>query len=470
MATVGVPVGTGSEASEARRAADEIVARLERLPFSRMHLRMACILGTGTFFDAFDSIAIAVALTVVFTSLHIGFVNAGLLISAGYVGQLVGALLFGALGEMYGRRRTFLLALASFGLFSVVAAFAWSFESLLVIRVIEGFGLGAEIPLAVSLFNEWIRGRTRGRVFILFQNTFPLGLMLTPLIGAALFGLVGRDAGWRVLFAFGGIPLLMAIYGWFKLPESPRWLADKGRIAEADRLVSELESNYPPESLAKPEAHYRADIRPTRFGEPFSPAYLRRTILVSVQFFACYFANYGYTIWLPTLYVQLGHLPPERGLILTAFHNLATIIMNLFLANLFDTVGRKTLFSLGFLFAACGALLGWIMVQLGQTGWQTLFIVSLIMVLGVGVSNIGAYLYAPELYPTRMRAWATAWGSGMSRLSSIIAPVAVGAMLASQLGIGSVFLMFFAVLIVGLVVMVTMGIETKQRVLEEISA
>ncbi|HEX6511549.1 MAG TPA: MFS transporter, partial [Chloroflexota bacterium] len=220
--------------------------------------------------------------------MHIGFVNAGLLISAGYVGQLVGALLFGALGEMYGRRRTFLLALGVFGLFSMVAAFAWNFESLLAIRIIEGFGLGAEIPLAVSLFNEWIRGKTRGRVFIYFQNAFPFGLMLTPLIGAALFGVVGRDLGWRVLFGIGGIPLLMAIYGYFKLPESPRWLADKGRVQEADRLVCEMEAEYPAGSLPQPEVRYSADVQPTRFGEPFSPSYLRRTILVSVQFFACY--------------------------------------------------------------------------------------------------------------------------------------------------------------------------------------
>jgi MFS transporter, putative metabolite:H+ symporter len=461
---------TFTEATESRRGADEIVARLERLPFSRSHLRMAAILGTGTFFDAFDSIAIAVALTVIFTSLHIGFVNAGLLISASYVGQLVGALTFGALAERYGRRRTFLLALGSFGLFSVAAAFSWNFESLFAIRLIEGFGLGAEIPLAVSLFNEWIRGETRGRVFILFQNAFPFGLFLAPLVGVGLFSLVGRDLGWRVLFGLGGIPLLMAIYGVFKLPESPRWLADKGRLREADMLVARLEAEHPAGSLSQPEVRYRADVGSTRLAELFSRRYLRRTVLTSVQFFACYFANYGYTIWLPTLYVQLGHLPPERGLLLTAVHNALTLIVNIFLAGLFDSVGRKPLFSIGFLVAALGALLGFAMVQAGITGWPTLFTVSIIMILGVGVSNIGGYLYAPELYPTRMRVWATAWGSGMSRLSSIIAPVAVGAMLASKLGIQSVFLMFFAVLLVGLVVMLTMGIETKKRVLEDISA
>src|SRR3979411_1396662 len=94
--------GVGTTSS---RAADEIVARLERLPFTRFHFRLASMLGVGTFFDAYDSLVISVALTVVFTSLHISFVNAGLLIGAAYVGQFVGAIVFGYLGERIGRNQ-----------------------------------------------------------------------------------------------------------------------------------------------------------------------------------------------------------------------------------------------------------------------------------------------------------------------------------------------------------------------------
>jgi len=329
------------------QAADDVVARLERLPFSRFHLRLAALLGVGTFFDAFDSVAIAVALTVIFTTLHIGFVNAGLLISAAFVGQFLGAVTIGYLSELFGRRLTYVIALGSFGLFSILAAVSWSFESLLIIRLLEGLGLGAAIPVSASLFNEWIRGGTRGRVFTIFQSAFPWGLFLTPLIGALCLSLFG-SLGWRVLFGLGGIPLIMAIYCYFKLPESPRWLCDHGRLEQGKRLLDVVEANYPAGSLAEPQVHYRADVAATRFGELFSSAYRRRTIVTWTQFFTSYFGTYSYSIWLPTLYVQVGHLPPARALLLSAATSLVTLAVAYFFGFTADVIGRKVLFTAGF--------------------------------------------------------------------------------------------------------------------------
>ncbi|HEX3972100.1 MAG TPA: MFS transporter, partial [Stellaceae bacterium] len=93
----------------------DVIARLERLPFSRLHLRLAAILSIGTFFDAFDAICIAVALTVIFTTLHIGFFSAGLVFSSAYVGQFLGAWGFGFLSERYGRKNAFIWALLLYG-------------------------------------------------------------------------------------------------------------------------------------------------------------------------------------------------------------------------------------------------------------------------------------------------------------------------------------------------------------------
>src|ERR1700742_5367438 len=101
MASVSVAESNASAAVDVARRS-EILARLERLPFSRFHLRLAAILGVGTFFDAFDALTIATALAVVFTTLHINFLNAGVLISAAYIGQFLGAWIFGYLSESYG--------------------------------------------------------------------------------------------------------------------------------------------------------------------------------------------------------------------------------------------------------------------------------------------------------------------------------------------------------------------------------
>ena len=96
---------------------DVILGRAERLPVTGLHRRIMVILGFGTFFDAYDTLAIASALTVIFSSLHIDFVATGMLIGAGYVGQLIGAVLFGVLSEVWGRKKSFIWPYRSWGCF-----------------------------------------------------------------------------------------------------------------------------------------------------------------------------------------------------------------------------------------------------------------------------------------------------------------------------------------------------------------
>ena len=130
----GIPVVVVDYLPPSRRAtAREAARRIDAMGFSPwISTPSLDMLGVGTFFDAYDSLVISVALTIVFTSLHISFVNAGLLIGAAYVGQFVGAILFGYLGERLGRKPAFVLALALFGLLSFVTALTWDFQSLLI--------------------------------------------------------------------------------------------------------------------------------------------------------------------------------------------------------------------------------------------------------------------------------------------------------------------------------------------------
>jgi putative MFS transporter len=461
-------VGTTSS-----RAADEIVARLERLPFTRFHLRLASMLGVGTFFDAYDSLVISVALTVVFTSLHISFVNAGLLIGAAYIGQFVGAIVFGYLGERLGRKPAFVLALGLFGLLSLVTAITWDFQSLLIARIVQGVGLGAEVPLAAALFNEYIRGQNRGTVGMLYQSLFFWGLFLAPLVGLGLISALGPDLGWRAAFLVGGIPLLVAILAHFRLPESARWLAEHGQADQADRIVSgmEAEARGKGVQLEAPEARYRADVQQTRFGELFSRQYRGRTLMNWTLWFASYFLQAGYTVWLPTLYVQIGGLPPDRALALTLVSSGTAVVSAYLAAYAMDHLGRKPLFLFGYGVAIIGAAVGVLAVALlHQTGWPTLFGAGWLMTFGISFTTGSLFIYTAELSPTRMRAWATATGSSVNRLVGFIAPTIVGALLATQLGIGGVFGLLLVTSLIGFITMKFFGIETRQRVLEELSA
>lgn len=464
----GSSAGTGDALRPDARS--EIIARLERLPFSRFHLRLAAILGVGTFFDAFDALAIAIALAVIFTTLHIGFVNAGLLISAAYVGQFIGAWIFGFLSETYGRKPAFIAALLLFGVLSIATAFAWNFQSLLVLRLVQGLGLGGEVPVAGALLNEYLRTTNRGRISLLYQSLFIWGAALTPVIGVIVFTVFGQNLGWRVLFIIGGLPALVALYAIYALPELARWLADRNRIDEASRIIAGIEAE--PRKVPLPPLRIVPQPAPrrTRLAELFAGIYLRRTIMIWIQWAATFFVAYGYNIWLPTLYVRIGGLPVNRALLLTLVSWAVTIAVMYLQAYLLETVGRKPLFILGFALIVFGSFGGAGVVMLfHDTGWPVLFGASILMGLGIALNSSATVNYTAELYPTRMRGMGVASASSMNRLASIFSPTAVGALLGAHYGIESVFAMFGVAGLIGLVALATMGVETKDRTLEELS-
>ena len=145
------------------RYIDTVVARIERLPTSSWQVKARIIVGTATFFDAFDSLAIASVLPVLIPLWKIAppqiGSKVGLLISAGFLGQLVGALLFGWIAERYGRMPAMIWSIALFAVMSLVCAFAWDYNSFLVFRTIQGIGLGGEVPVAATYISELTRAR-----------------------------------------------------------------------------------------------------------------------------------------------------------------------------------------------------------------------------------------------------------------------------------------------------------------------
>ena len=130
--------------------AQTLIARLERLPVTSWHVRARIIVGTATFFDAFDVLAISVALPVLVERWHLSSQEAGLLISTGFAGQLGGAFLFGWMAERFGRLRAMTYSVAVLALMSLACAAAWNYSSLLLFRTIQGIGIGGEVPVAAG--------------------------------------------------------------------------------------------------------------------------------------------------------------------------------------------------------------------------------------------------------------------------------------------------------------------------------
>jgi putative MFS transporter len=453
---------TAAEFSGAR-GADAVVARIERLPPSAWQIKARIIVGTATFFDAFDALAIAAVLPAIVPLWKLTPPQIGLIISAGFAGQLAGALLFGWASERYGRMTAMVWSIAVFAVMSLVCAVAWDFSSLLIFRAIQGIGLGGEVPVAAAYISELTRAQGRGRFVLLYELVFPIGL-----VGASLVGLwVVPQLGWQWMFVLGAIPALLALVLRRLLPESPRWLAVRGRQAEAEAALSHMEraieqATGKPLPPPRPIVNVQA-ARPS-WSDLFGPLYLRRTLVVWVIWFAAYLINYGLSVWLPTLYRTLYGLPLDTALRYGLITQVVGFVGTLVCALTIDRVGRRPWFALAF----AGAAIALITLGLrGAAPAERVLAYVTVAYFFASTINIGVYLYTPELYPTRTRALAVGTASAWLRLASMIGPTVVGYMVAS--GLGSVFVGFGVVAALAAVITALFAIETKGRVLEEIS-
>src|SRR6266508_3862348 len=324
---------------------DNIVARLERLPTSRWHVKTRIIVGVATFFDAFDALAIATVLPIIVPLWKLTPPQIGLMISAGFVGQLLGALLFGWVAERYGWMTAMIWSIAIFAVMSLVCAFAWDYNSLLVFRTLQGIGLGGEVPVAAVFISELAKAKGRGRFVLLYELVFPIGLVSASLVGLW----VVPHLGWQWMFVIGALPALLALVLRSLLPESPRWLAVHGRQAEAEAAMSLIESETQ-KAIGAPLPPVKPVVstldKPASPSDLFGPLYLRRTLVVWVIWFAAYFVNYGLSIWLPTVYRTVFQLPLvvslRYGLITQSVGLLGTLICALAI----DHVGRRPTWSM----------------------------------------------------------------------------------------------------------------------------
>src|SRR5438477_6862363 len=219
-----------------------LIARLENVPFSRWHAKARIIIGSATFFDAFDALSLAFALPVLINLWHITPTQSGLLIGSSYVGQLAGALLFSSLAEKFGRIPSAAAATALMSIVSIARAAAGTFPQLLAFRLIQGIGVGGEMPVAAAYISELSKARGRGKFFMLYEMIFPIGLMATSQVGA----LVVPEFGWRAIFLAGSVPCLVIAFLVGRLPESPRWLISRGRLAEAEAIIERIEVGRTP--------------------------------------------------------------------------------------------------------------------------------------------------------------------------------------------------------------------------------
>jgi MFS transporter, putative metabolite:H+ symporter len=441
-----------------------IIARIERLPFSRWHVTVTVILGVAIFFDSFDSLAIAYVLPVITREWHIAPGSIGGLISIANLGQAIGAFFFGFLAERIGRIPAARMAIALYAVMSLACALTHSYEQLFWCRFVEGIGLGGEIPIASTYISEILRAERRGGSFLSYQLIFPVGLLGAGVAGA----FVVPRFGWQWMFVIGAVPALVALGLQRLCPESPRWLASKGRLREADAVLDGIErivsANGTRPLPPVPALVARPASGTTRWQELFQGRYRARTLLAWVLWASAYIIAYGTQGWIPTLYRQVYHLSLQQSLNYAVAAPAGSVVGSLICAFVIDRTGRKAWFVGAFALVAAS------LIELATVGSGT----ALGMLIGYGFAsmwlgsiNMAIFLYTAEIYPTRMRAIGVSWASFWLRVAATVGPLIVGFAL-PRYGIGGVFGIFAVFGVVGCIAAFFM-VETRKRLLEEVS-
>lgn len=437
-----------------------VLERLEALPLGHFHYKLLLVTGLGWLFDSMDTGLIAFILPVLAKEWGLAPGQMGLIGSIGLIGMALGAVVSGTIADRIGRKKVFTITVLLYSIASAFCALSWNYQSLLVFRFLVGFGLGGELPVAATLVSEYAPSRVRGRFIVLLESFWGLGWIAAACIAYFFIPLYG----WRMAFLIGALPALYVCLIRMHMPESVRYLLAHGRVGEARQIVVSLERQlHVPVAPFVSEKETVPVVAKASFRELWKKPFASRTIMLWLVWFGINFSYYGIFMWLPSLVFQQGFTVVktfEYVLIMT----LAQLPGYYCAAWLVDKIGRKYTLSAFLLFSGVASyFFGHASTAAALMMWGSV----------MSFFNLGAwgvlYTYTPEQYPTAIRALGSGWAAGFGRFGGMAAPMMVGALLARSFGFASVFYMFALVFAAVAVIVMSLGVESKQKDLESIS-
>jgi len=388
---------------------------------SGFHLRLGLIMALLTLFDGYDTFNPAYVIHYVAGPWGVKGSQAGLLISSGLVGFLIGSAAHGIIADRLGRRGTLLGGLWITSIFTLLTAlFADSFASFCVMRLLTGLGLGVLLPLATTYINELAPRR--------IANTFALwGVALGWALGGTIAGLVGVFAtpvfGWKALYWIGSLSFVLLPFLHAQLPESPKFMMIRNRAGELQALLARLR----PDRAALYASAGISAARPTGLANPvavlLSAKYRRTTLAIWLSAFLSLFCIFGLTGWIPTVMIQRGEtFSASFGF--GALMQIMSFLGALVLGHLIDRAGRSR--GLLALWWAAGGLAVLALVAFNS------HIVNVTAVALAGFCIIGAQFvlnnFTANSYETGVRATAVGMELSIARVGAILGPLVAGAL------------------------------------------
>jgi MFS family permease len=456
------------------RVHHRLAEAMDRIPFRGVHVWILVLVACGTLFDAIEQYNVGFAAPILSKQWGLSGGQIGLLTTFTFGGMAIGSLIAGVAGDTLGRKITYMYNLALYTVGALVAAFAPNFGILLFGRLLVGLGLGGELNTGLTLVSELMPTRARGAAVATVNIAAGgLGIFASSLLGYVILGplsgaLGGEATAWRWLLGILALPALLVFFYRRYLPESPRYLLVKGRVAGANRVLSQLQANtlrapadLPVQRFIDAPEGSELLVERVRLADIFRGVLARRTAVIWIVSWMTFGAQVTITVFMPTILVDRG-FAVATSLAYTTVINIGGLV-GAILASVFGYYWRRRIV-LGY--GALAAVVVAIAFAASGTTALILLFGALLQLMFI-LLNTTTWIWAPELYPTRVRAFGTGAAVTIALISASLTPFIAGlvfdaAGVAGMLGLVAVMYLIMAGA-------VRLGPETHRVPLEDVS-
>jgi MFS transporter, PHS family, inorganic phosphate transporter len=460
-----------SEAAGQGQAANAFQA-LDDAKISKFQIKTMFVSGMGFFTDAYDLFVIGIVVSLLKTQWDLSTSQVSWLNSATLLASAFGAIIFGRVADMLGRKRIYGYEVLILAAGAIASAFSPNYTFLLVCRIVLGIGIGGDYPVSATIMSEYSGKQSRGRMVGLVFAMQGAGLVVGPLVASILLASgISDNLTWRILLGLGAIPGLAVFYLRRQIHETPRFALAGGATEEAQAAIADATGTgsgkvAPGESAAR---------TPHGVAEGFMELLRNRRLLIWLigaagAWMLLDFCYYGNTISQPEI-IKLADSHASE---------LTTILLQLAIVSVFavpgyivailllDKVGRRSIQILGF------AMMALMFLIIGLVPAVTKNLAPFLILYGISYfftefgPNMTTFIYPAELFPTEVRTTGHGISAGAGKLGAFIGAFLFPDLLASHLGLRGAMVIAGVVAAVGLILTITTLPETRGKSLEEL--
>ena len=428
---------SGDMARKVRATAKRTMDDVAMTPFLR---KITLFSSGGAFLDGYVLSLIGVALTQIVPAFGLTDDWSAAIGASVLVGIFAGTIAGGYLTDIIGRKKMFIIDLVAIGLFSLLSVFIAEAWQLVAARFFIGVFVGADYPIATSLIAEFTPKEHRSISMGMVSAAWYLGATVAAVVG---YGLYGMEDGWKWMLGSAVVPCVVLLIGRHDSPESPLWLASKGRVAEARAVMDRVFG--PDVELAPAKPAGKTPLATLMHGE-----YLKRMVFLGVFILCQVVPMYAIYTFGPEIMTAFGLGEGHEAILGESAVSLFFLVGSIPAMFWLNSMGRRPLLLMSF------ALMAVIILAFGLYAFFS------------GGPGILQWLYPNELFPTEVRATAVGIAIGFSRIGTIAATYGTPLALTAW-GVGPVMLVAAGLVLLGLVLSYFMAPETRGKSLAETS-